>query len=239
VLILGKIGHGYGSEWHLLRYLGRHRKKLDDAIINKTGAGDKIEWLDFRFDRRNKPYDAELKGLDFLTGPEYGGVRAAWKKFWPQSGTAQNWDAVGWLIKGGKRRGLILVEAKGHTGELRSKCQAKGGAKSKIEAALAKVKEHVGAPKDADWLNRYYQYANRLAVLDFLRKEKIKTRLVFVYFYGDKFRDGQTRKGKDDVCPTGKDGWKRALDAQDKHLGLPGNRRLSPYIHKLYLSVTG
>src|SRR4030067_1741802 len=29
---MGRIGHAYGSEWHLLRYLGRYRKLLDRTI---------------------------------------------------------------------------------------------------------------------------------------------------------------------------------------------------------------
>lgn len=46
---MGKIGHGYGSEWHLLRYLGRHRNLLDNAVRDATRCG-RFDWLDFGFD---------------------------------------------------------------------------------------------------------------------------------------------------------------------------------------------
>ncbi len=46
---MAEIGHGYGSEWHLLRFLGRHRANLGAAIQRLIGC-DTISWLDFPFD---------------------------------------------------------------------------------------------------------------------------------------------------------------------------------------------
>ena len=43
---MADIGYGYGSEWHLLRFLGYHRNALDSPILRATG-GQEIEWLDF------------------------------------------------------------------------------------------------------------------------------------------------------------------------------------------------
>lgn len=239
---MGKIGYGYGSEWHLLRYLGRHRQKLNEEIIKKIGFGDNIEWLDFHFNPRKEPYDAEREGLDFLTGPEYKGVRAAWKKFWPQSGKSQNWDAVGWLYFGGEPE-LILVEAKAHTGELISNCGATGKGRVKIKNAFAEVTDKLKLSVTPELcLRKYYQYANRLAALYFLRENEVKkvpSRLVAIYFYGDKFRSGKSRKGKDDVCPADKTGWNKTLAAQDKHLGLKAGHKLEPYIRKVFLPVKG
>ena len=40
----------YGSEWHLLRYLGRHRHRLHHQIREATG-GDVVDWLDYRWNR--------------------------------------------------------------------------------------------------------------------------------------------------------------------------------------------
>lgn len=45
---MAKFGNGYGSECHLLRYLGRHRKRLDAAVCEVTGATG-VHWLDFPF----------------------------------------------------------------------------------------------------------------------------------------------------------------------------------------------
>ena len=33
---MGKIGFGYGSEWHLLWHLARHRASLDDTVRTVT-----------------------------------------------------------------------------------------------------------------------------------------------------------------------------------------------------------
>lgn len=63
---MAEIGNGYGSECHLLRYLGRHRKSLNDAVLKALGCNGSIEWLDFLFDERKVWKDAEWKGLDFL-----------------------------------------------------------------------------------------------------------------------------------------------------------------------------
>ncbi len=35
---MAEIGAGYGSEWHLLRYFGRHRRLLDQRVSVTTGA---------------------------------------------------------------------------------------------------------------------------------------------------------------------------------------------------------
>lgn len=229
---MGKIGYGYGSEWHLLRYLGRHRHKLDRAILKAVGHGDGIEWLDFGFTGKPKQADAELKGLDFFTGPEYRTLKREWVKFWPQAGNPPNWDAVGWLIK---RRNpeLLLVEAKAHLKEIGSSCGAKvRGGRYQIEKALAEAKAYLGAPADADWLKGYYQLANRLATLYFLRKNDIRARLILLYFLGDKFPRGL--KG-----PITARDWKKALGEQDRHLGLARRHPLKGRIHKLFLPVTG
>ena len=244
---MGKIGCGYGSEWHLLRYMGRHRQQLDREILTEIKTGDRIEWLDFGFDqRKEKWYDAELKGLAFLEDPE---VLDAWTDFWPANRNwhkQQNWDAVGRLIASDRSETLLLVEAKAHTGELKSDgCGAGEKSRVKIEDAFEKTIKYLKNTNEVTrkeleyWCGAYYQYANRLAALYFLRREKVKARLVLIYFCRDKFPNGQIRKGKDDVCPTDKETWKKALDAQDEYLGLRGNRRLTPYIHKVYLSVTG
>jgi hypothetical protein len=49
---MGKMGYGYGSECHLLRWMGRHRKAFDVAVLSAIKReGSKIDWLDFNFKR--------------------------------------------------------------------------------------------------------------------------------------------------------------------------------------------
>jgi hypothetical protein len=243
-----KIGDGYGSECHLLRYMGRHRKKLDDAILKAVERGERIEWLDFGFDpkkRKEKWYDAELEGLDFLEGPGYKDVRTAWKKFWPQSGTSQNWDAVGWLYEGDKRRDLLLVEAKAHTGELKSGgCGAGEKSRAKIEDAFEKTIKYLKNTSEVtkeeleNWCGAYYQFANRLAAIFFLNEylkelglPSIPAILVLVYFIGDKRDDGKE-------CPTDKQGWRKVIAEEYAELGLTADHRLKSYVKEVYLPVT-
>src|SRR5579862_3664313 len=86
---MGKMGDGYGSEFHLLRYLGYHRSALSRAVEKQTG-GRVIDWLDCAFGGKEK-LDRECKGVDFLDSvPD---VKSAWLKFWPQTGNVPNWDA--------------------------------------------------------------------------------------------------------------------------------------------------
>ncbi len=59
----------------------------------------------------------------------------------------------------------LLVEAKAHIGEMQSDCEAteKGGLLT-IRSTLADLKRDLGVPAERDWLVRYYQVANRLAI---------------------------------------------------------------------------
>jgi len=62
---MGQMALGYGSEFHLLRWLGRHRKEFDKRVNLLLGT-DKIYWLDFDFDSEKTIPDKEIIGLNFL-----------------------------------------------------------------------------------------------------------------------------------------------------------------------------
>jgi hypothetical protein len=233
---MGTIGHGYGSEWHLLRHLGYHRKYLTQKVLKETG-GDSIDWLDFDFSKENKPLkdDREHIGVDCIPG-----LQSQWAVFWPQSGIAQNWDAVGRITYGNQTEWL-LVEAKGHLGEVKSECKAstkashdKISSHGKICAALKNTSTTFsnGSQPLTNWLSPYYQYANRLAVLHFLMNEcnpPVHARLLFLYFYGEK------RRGL--KCPTDKGKWQPTVDAINAHLGIDKTLVISQRIHSLFLPV--
>lgn len=85
--------------------------------------------------------------------------------------------------------------------------------------------------EDHDWLNEYYQYANRLAVLNFLTQHEVPARLVFIYFTGDKRKDGR--------CPETPEEWQETLSDQDQWLGLKADHLLAKRIHKIFLPVLG
>ncbi len=194
---------GYGSEWHLLRYLGRHRAELS-ADVRSVARATSIEWLDFDFsgvaDADHNHGDLELTGVEFL--PTDHPARAAWREFWPQRGSVQNWDAVGWL-QYPDRREWLLLEAKANVEELRSASGAKHpGSVSKIGQALEATKLAMGVDPARDWTQPYYQYANRLAFMHFLSKQGVAARMCFLYFTGDA-APGRTcpRNAKDETAP--------------------------------------
>lgn len=105
---------------------------------------------------------------------------------------------------------VILVEAKAHFDELTSHCGAGEGSRAVIDAALGNTKAALGAAPDTNWSSPYYQYANRLAHLQFLRALGISTRLAFVYFYGDTDMKG----------PMSSSEWKQRLIPVKEQLGI-------------------
>lgn len=231
--MMGKIGHGYGSEWHLLRYLGYHREYLTKRILHHIG-GQSLAWLDFRFLPPNKSHkhDGEHIGLNFLGGTQ---VHQAWRSFWPQSGNSQNWDALGKIRVNGQQEWL-LVEAKAHLNELESPCKAKKQkSKDKINAALSQtIGSFCSSPAPLEnWLSPYYQYANRLAMLHFLMKvcnPPIPARLLFIYFFGDKRPDSSK-------CPQTAAKWENAIKEMKHHLGIDPHSQLYQRVHHMYLTV--
>ena len=110
------IGAGYGSEFHLMRYLARYRNRLNRRIEEKAD-GHVIEWLDFvpgkseeynmRVPCKPKLPDHELIGIEFLKD-EYPRVVEKWWSFWPQRGNQQNWDAVAKMTIDGRNHWLLL-----------------------------------------------------------------------------------------------------------------------------------
>jgi hypothetical protein len=159
------MGNGYGSEFHLLRYLGYHRHELNRAVEEKIG-GRVSDWLDFPVGGKGK-LGKEWKGVDFVDSPS--DVKSAWLKFWPQTGNVPNWDAVGHLESNSDNE-CLLVEAKAHVEELHSSCGAskKGGLDTIRTALEGTITASGSAAEIDDWLSPYYQYANRLAHLHFL-----------------------------------------------------------------------
>ena len=179
---MAEMGLGYGSECHLLRYLGRRRKRLDRLVLNLV-EGETVSWVDCSFDPSRGWLDGELKGLEFVHPADR--TRRNWSKFWPQRGNPPNWDAVARIRVSGVDEWL-LVEAKANIQELKSSCKADaGGRLPMITRSLAAVKLNLRVAEDRDWLNGYYQYCNRIAVLDFLNRQNTPARMMFIYFIGE------------------------------------------------------
>jgi len=261
---MSTIGYGYGSEWHLLRYLGYHRSQLNRAILvaivgsddepiepaavrEPAAAGvDMLTWLDFEpasepswrpgsWHKPIKVHDREHAGLDFLAADDAREhVLARYREFWPQRGSNPTWDAVGVYAHDDVTE-WILVEAKAHTAELRSSgCGAKEPSRSRIAAAFAAVQRDQGVVADADWTGAYYQYCNRLATLWFLREHGVAARFVHLFFCGDEW---PTQKPDRPVPPTDRAGWQGAIEEMERAVGLPPDAPIRLYVHHVFLNV--
>ena len=151
---------------------------------------------------------AEYRDAAFLENLDLQEFAEKSEKFWPKMGP--QWDALGRTADG---EVLILVEAKANVPELVSFCGAKDKESLRtISASLAETQGWLNCREPrVDWKCGFYQYANRLAHLYFLREKAQKegSYLVFLYFVEDSSH-----------IPTSRDAWNSALKLQKKLMGL-------------------
>ena len=178
---MAQMGYGYGSEYQLLRFLGHHRRELEEIISKEIGEGS-FEWEDFEYANPLSVIsgDKELMGLSFLERlypSQYQSIKAEYESYGINNrNTWQNWDAI--FIH---NETLYLVEAKAHINEL-SSGNDEHGDKSK-EEILRYLKEQLpDLPVSRAWLRKYYQMANRLATAALLNKNGVKTKVLYIYF---------------------------------------------------------
>lgn len=165
---------------------------------------------------------AEYRDGAFLEAIGQGQLTPALANFWPRGGP--QWDALG--LANGRP---VLVEAKAHINEFFSPAsQASEPSLVKISASLQSVANGLNARPGTDWSQVFFQYANRIAHLDFLRRHGVDAHLLFVSF----IRDADMR-GPESAAE-----WEIAFRAADYALGLPKRHALSKYIHHVYPDVT-
>ena len=202
-----------GSQRWLQLVINRCPKLIDDAIGEAIGLGqgEKIEWRSPLESDCFREYRDEAFLDRLCITPQQ--LRLQLKDFWPTGGPV--WDGLAKTSRG--RR--LLVEAKADIPELdSSRTRASGKSLSQIEEALRKTRCFLGVRSETDWTKCFYQYANRLAHLYFLKKvNEIDAALVFVYFVGDKTVCGRE--------PVSKEGWDAAISLATHHLGIGTNSR--------------
>ena len=144
--------------------------------------------------------------------------------FWPVRGP--QWDA---LARVGESGGL-LVEAKANIPEIVSPgTGAEGERRALLEKSLAELKSYLVVDPNISWSGKFYQYANRLAHLYFLREVNHQDAyLAFVYFTGDSDVDGPISVAE----------WKAALTVAKGALGVPKRHRLSRYVADIFIDVS-
>jgi hypothetical protein len=225
---MAKLGYGYGSEFHLLRLLGRHRNSFDLKILQALGYNDKrIEWLDYKYDSKQFIPDKEYIGIDFLeNATDYKRLKDSWRKYWPSSNNAQNWDAICKIDNE-----WILIEAKAKKDEILSNSTATEPSKKFISDRFNEIKLSYGITSMADWNYKYYQKANRILFLEYLHANNIKAKLLFVYFLNGYKKNG-TQLGV-----TSKSEWIELIKNQDTYLGIANNEKIKSKMFDLILDV--
>lgn len=225
----GRCGCGRatkGSRLHLQDHVNDYSDVFDPLLFGQSpslrefAAGGPV-WVS---PLRSLEYQ-EYSDESFLRAVGLGRFWPKLAKFWPTKGPC--WDALATVVGRDDRHGVILVEAKSHLREMQSTCKAKDPRSlSLIENAFREVRQALGVPPSGDWLSPYYQYANRLAHLYFLRVKKgIPAWLVFVYFLGDREQKGPALRGE----------WRVEIAKTKQHLGLPeANSLLDQWVVNLF-----
>jgi hypothetical protein len=161
---------------------------------------------------------AEYRDHDFLERIGQGRLTSELQRFWPIGGP--QWDALATSDDGS----VLLVEGKSHIGELcSSPSQASAASRKKIDAALRETASHIAAKPLVPWTDGFYQLANRLAHLHFLRENGVKAWLVLINFVGDADVQGTE--------------WRAAYQVVWHVLGVRKDHRLSPFTVDIYPDV--
>ena len=159
---------------------------------------------------------------DFLELLGLGHLATRLPEFWPVSGP--HWDG---LARAGSK--VVLVEAKAHLKEATSTPSAASSDKSVdlIARSLNRVKTALKADNRSDWTRCFYQYANRLAHLWWLRERQVDAHLLLVGFLNDTAVGG----------PASADGWDGIYIAINHALGLSEAHSLAHHIHHIHPDV--
>lgn len=204
-----------GSRRSAIEWFGLQPRLVDEHLAGwgslcSFRSGAELRWLW----RRSEPFGELRDDLWKTAGlPGPSPQRAGW---WPRWGP--QWDGVA-IVPGRRGRpGLLLVEAKGHLGEVESTCRARPGSRLIINRALEETKAALGADPEADWLTHRYQHANRLAWLHYLRAHAgVEAFLAFVHFTADP------------------DEWLDSIVATQRHLGLPRDHALADHVRWMFM----
>jgi hypothetical protein len=201
--------------------VGERWASLDAPILAKTPGARSIEWLS---PLAADDY-AEYRDEAFLTRLRVNHLAAALREFWPSRGP--QWDALGRTDRGD----LLLVEAKSHIAEMCSPGTAAATAsKERITARLKEVAGTLGVRSNgAAWTDFFYQLANRLAHLQFLRDRDQPAYLVLANFLNDAEMDG----------PKTPEAWQAAYEVAFHVMGLPRRHKLSRYVIEVFPDVAG
>ncbi|HEX4081307.1 MAG TPA: hypothetical protein VHX61_20785 [Rhizomicrobium sp.] len=191
---------------------------LDKSVLQRIDLAKSITWLSpLAVDEF-----AEYRDDAFLDRIQCAQLNSALGEFWPARGP--QWDALGRSDKGD----VLLVEAKAHIDELCSPpTQASESSRVQIQAALAEAAQACHASPRTAWTDMFYQLANRIAHLYFLRREGVPAWLVLVNFVGGTEMNG----------PLSAREWIAAYQVAYHVMGLGERNPFSRFIMHLYPDV--
>ena len=206
---------------HWLRVCVNGARDLLSAQVTQTFGWDKSERIDWRSPVEEDCY-AEYFDQSFLDRIEVQPSQTPLKEFWPPGGP--RWDGLA-KTDSGK---VLLVEAKAHIDE---SVDYGSGASAKsyrqIQGSLAAAKRAFRGSDRSSWESPFYQYANRLAHLYFLRElNGIDAYLLFIYF----------ADAPDVPEPCSAEEWRGAMRLTKRCLGL-GRHPYEAHVKDLIVSV--
>jgi hypothetical protein len=205
---------GRGSLKWIQRAVNAKSAELEEPILRVLGATS-VMW---KSPLASDSY-AEYRDQSFLASLGLTKLNAELQAFWPRRGP--QWDGLGLT----NRSDVLLVEAKAHIGELCSPGSMAGTESRRIiERSLAETAHALGAAPRAPWFETFYQLANRLAHLEFLRRNGVAAWLVLVNFIGDSEMNGPATRAE----------WEAAYEIVFHVMGLRRDHRLSRFILHVY-----
>ena len=177
-----------------------------------------LDWLSPRADDDR----AEYRDGGFLQRLGLADHAPALADFWPRGGPV--WDGLARCADG-----VVLVEAKAHLREaLSTPCAAADPAsRARIGAALDQARRGLGARGGCDWMQVFYQSANRLAHLWWLNARGVRAHLLMIGFVGDADMQG----------PASAEAWQALALATGHALGLPEAHPLRHRVHWVHPEV--
>jgi len=240
------MGLGYGSEFQLLRFMGRHRHELERTIIDalqekqQTINDKNFDWLDFEYSDVNKVItgDRELYGLSFLEKKIdkglYDKITSALQKAGSFISNWQHWDAVFVLDDC-----FYFVEAKAYTGELYSTNDHGGSSKKEILNFMRENMQPYGIEVDENWLDSYYQFANRISMMAFLNQNGLNAKAIYIYFENGYNKRQVIGQGIESVSDkgAGKMEFDEAIQKELSHLNIE-KANLSELVVHIYINAT-
>lgn len=208
-----------GSQLQMQLYANSHRQALEVEAwrVGAVPDGVSLNWVS---PLKGEDY-LEYRDTEFLERSSLWDHRLALRGFWPTGGPC--WDGLArWSNDGGS--GVLLFEAKSYPEEANSRLMAR--AESSIQR-IGKALETTSAWLGLDatpptWTSGFYQTANRLAHLYFLREQcGLNADLVFLLVVDDPTHRRTTREA-----------WEVAWSLMWHRMGLEG---APPHTHALLL----